>query len=81
MATEKAKEYGLLSPLYDFKVRSGCWFCPNNKVADFAIFKRNHKELWDELVELGDTPNKVRPAFNFKQTIREIDDAINELSE
>lgn len=81
MATEKAKEYGLLSPLYDFKVRSGCWFCPNNKVADFARFKANHRELWDELVNLGDTPNKVREPFNFKQTIREIDNAINEISE
>ena len=34
MATGKAKEYGLLSPLYEFKKRSGCWFCPNCQLKD-----------------------------------------------
>ena len=81
MAKEKAKEYGLLSPVYNYIVRTGCWFCPNCKLSEQAYFKKNNKALWDELVLLGDTPNLCKPQFNMKQTIREIDEAINKLEQ
>lgn len=77
MAKEKVQEYNLLSPMYSYKKRSGCWFCPNCKREEQAYFKKNHSDLWAELVKLGDTPNKVRPTFNVKQTIREIDSEID----
>lgn len=81
MAMEKAKEYGLLSPVYNHIIRTGCWFCPNCKLSEQAYFKKNNKALWDELVLLGDTPNLCKPQFNMKQTIREIDEAINKLEQ
>ena len=29
MAFELCKRFGLLSPIYEFAKRGGCWFCPN----------------------------------------------------
>lgn len=28
MAFDLCRKYGLLSPIYDFSLRGGCWFCP-----------------------------------------------------
>jgi 3'-phosphoadenosine 5'-phosphosulfate sulfotransferase (PAPS reductase)/FAD synthetase len=77
MAIEKCKEYGLLSPVYEYIKRSGCWFCPNNTIKEFAEFKRRHTELWDSLVKLRDTPNLCSTGFKYKTTIKEIEEQIN----
>lgn len=78
MAIEKCKEYGLLSPIYDFSKRSGCWFCPNESLSNFCRLKKLHSSLWNELILLGDTPNRVKETFNWSETIREIDHKIDE---
>ena len=40
------------NPLYDQGYsRVGCWLCPASKMAHFLILKRNHKELWHQLLD------------------------------
>lgn len=84
MALEKAKEYDLLSPIYDFSCRGGCWFCPNVKLRDYANFKRKHPDLWDRLYELGKTENLCSYGFKYGKTIefvnRQIDAINNQLT-
>lgn len=52
MAMELCKKYNLLSPLYGFSRRGGCWFCPNAKNAELKHLRKEHKELWQKLLEL-----------------------------
>lgn len=39
----------LLSPLYDFTKRGGCWFCPNASISELRHLYRYHPELWQLL--------------------------------
>ena len=64
MAKQKCIEYGLLSPIYDFTKRGGCWFCPNARDGELRHLFDNHRELWDELLYLEDVPNKVGSIWN-----------------
>lgn len=41
---------GLLSPLYDFTKRGGCWFCPNASISELRHLYRYHPELWQLLL-------------------------------
>lgn len=75
MAKEKCKEYELLSPIYEFTNRGGCWFCPNQKMQELRHLRDNHKDLWNRLIELSkkDTAN---PYFNVfrKTTVRDLEE-------
>lgn len=52
MAKELCKEYGLLSPTYEFTRRGGCWFCPNARLNELSRTYRKHRELIEKLVDL-----------------------------
>lgn len=67
---------GLLSPTYSFSERGGCWFCPNQKIQELELLYREHRELWDQLMEIQDMPNKVQENFNRTQTLHDIEDQI-----
>ena len=54
----------LLSPLYDFTKRGGCWFCPNASISELRHLYRYHPELWQFLLELQDVPNKPTERFS-----------------
>lgn len=73
MARQKAEEYGLLSPIYATGTRNGCWFCPNCKVSQFAQFRRQHPDLWAELVELSHTPNLCSYGFKYGKTVQQVE--------
>lgn len=77
MAYDLCKDYDLLSPIYDFSNRGGCWFCMNTRIRDFAKFKIRHPELWDMLLQLGRTPNLCSYGFKYGQTVEEVDRRIN----
>jgi 3'-phosphoadenosine 5'-phosphosulfate sulfotransferase (PAPS reductase)/FAD synthetase len=77
MAYDLCKRYNLLSPQYEVAHRNGCWFCPNRNTQTMAEFKQQYPELWNELLELGKTPNKVSPCFKYNKTIEEIDKEVN----
>lgn len=64
MAFDLCKEYGLLSPIYDFAPRGGCWFCPNSKDCELRYLRDNHKDLWNKLLELEETPNIIGNKWN-----------------
>lgn len=67
------KEKGLLSPIYDYTNRGGCWFCPNQKLCELRHLYEYHPELWNRLLQLQDVPNKATELFNRTQTFAEID--------
>ena len=71
------RPYSLISPTYKFSKRGGCWFCPNQKVKEFAYLKTNHPELWAELVTFDSVPNKVSEGFKYGKTFKEISDKVD----
>ena len=64
MAFDLCKEYNLLSPVYDFAKRGGCWFCPNARNDELRHLRNNHKDLWDKLLELEEIPNLIGDKWN-----------------
>ena len=52
MAYQLCQEYGLLSPVYGFSFRGGCWFCPNAKEPELIRLRTYHRDLWDKLLAL-----------------------------
>lgn len=69
MAKEKAREYGLLSPCYDYSTRGGCWFCPNASIRELKHLRSNHKNLWDELLRLEEIPDIVGDVWNTRNRV------------
>lgn len=64
MAFDLCKKYDLLSPIYDFAPRGGCWFCPNAKDRELKCLRKNHKDLWDKLIELEEMPDLIGYKWN-----------------
>lgn len=72
-ALELCKRHGLLSPIYDFTDRGGCFFCPNAKEKELRHLYDHHKDLWARMLELQATPNKPTELFNRIQRFSDID--------
>lgn len=64
MARQKCKEYGLLSPYYQYSSRGGCWCCPNASLNQLRFVRKNHPELWNKLVALEHEDNLIGNLFN-----------------
>lgn len=64
MAFDLCKKYDLLSPIYEFAPRGGCWLCPNARDAQLRHLRNNHRDLWDRLLELENTPNLTGNKWN-----------------
>lgn len=64
MAFELCKKYGLLSPLYQFAKRGGCWFCPNASYEELEYLRLNHRNLWNMLLALEDEPDLIGYCWN-----------------
>ena len=64
MALGLCREYGLLSPVYGFAKRGGCWFCPNARDRELRHLRDSHRDLWDRLLELENTPNLIGDVWN-----------------
>lgn len=75
MAKEKCVEYGLLSPIYEFTNRGGCWFCTNQKQEELEHLRKYHRDLWDKLLELS-KQDLANPYFNTfrKTTMQDLED-------
>lgn len=63
-AWDLCETYGMLSPCYRYAKRGGCWFCPNARDRELRYLRDHHRELWDRLLELEDTPDKVGYCWN-----------------
>lgn len=66
---------GLLSPVYAFTDRGGCWFCPNAKRKELRHLYDHHPELWARMLELQAMPGKVSEKFNRTERFSDIDAA------
>ncbi len=64
MAFDLCKQYGLLSPTYEFSKRGGCWFCPNASDKELMHLRTYHPELWQKLLDLEDEPNLIGNIWN-----------------
>lgn len=77
LAKEKCKEYGLLSPCYKYSKRSGCWFCPNAKLAEHKEIRNLYPEIWKEFVSLENMYNVANNKWNvYENTLHEIDERL-----
>lgn len=73
-AKELCKKHGLLSPMYEFTDRGGCWFCPNAKMKELRHLYDHHRNLWNLMLLLQKAPNKASELFNRKLRFDEIDE-------
>lgn len=78
MAKEICSNNGLLSPVYQFTNRGGCWFCPNSKILEFEDVKKTYPDVWKRFVNLESQPNVAFNKFNpiTKITLKDIDNMI-----
>ena len=51
-ARELVEKYGLLSPVYGFSDRNGCFFCPNCKDSELANLINNHLPLFNKWLSM-----------------------------
>ena len=72
-AKQLCNRAGLLSPVYAFTDRGGCWFCPNAKRAELRHLYDHHPDLWARMLELQAIPGKATEKFNRKQKFSDID--------
>ena len=72
-AWEFCKAAGLLSPVYAFTDRGGCWFCPNAKRPELRHLYDHHPDLWARMLELQAIPGKATEKFNRTQRFSDID--------
>ena len=66
---------GLLSPLYDFTKRGGCWFCPNASISELRHLYRYHPELWQLMLYLRFTKARfyiVDPENEYAPLVQEL---------
>lgn len=72
MALELCREHGLLSPIYQFTSRGGCWFCPNQRLSEMAHLKENRPDLWAELERLDNVEGRVTKGFKYGETFAQV---------
>lgn len=72
-ALEFCRKVGLLSPVYAFTDRGGCWFCPNAKLPELRHLYDHHPDLWARMLELQAIPGKTTEKFNRTQKFSDID--------
>ena len=74
-AKQLCQTAGLLSPVYAFTDRGGCWFCPNAKRKELRHLYDHHPELWARMLELQAMPGKVSEKFNRTERFSDINAA------
>ena len=72
-AWQLCEKAGLLSPVYAFTDRGGCWFCPNAKIPELRHLYDHHPNLWARMLELQAIPGKATEKFNRTQKFSDID--------
>ena len=72
-AKRLCRKAGLLSPVYAFTDRGGCWFCPNAKARELRHLYDYHPDLWARMLELQELPGKVSEKFNRTERFSDID--------
>lgn len=73
-AFDICKKAGLLSPLYEFTTRNGCFFCPNTHENALRHLRKYHPQLWRELLEMSRTKNLIRSNFRVERSLPEFEE-------
>lgn len=68
---------GLLSPVYKYSTRQGCWFCPNARLKEMARIKKTYPIYWEALSKLSKETNTISKYFKYDQTFEEVEAQIN----
>lgn len=78
MAYDLCKQYGLLSPIYEFTKRGGCWFCPNARFNELYHLYHQHRDLFEKLKALENEPNIIGYCWNTlrKKSIHDVEQDI-----
>lgn len=77
-ARKICKRYELLSPIYEFSPRGGCFFCPNAKERELRHLRDHHPELWRRLLEMQSDQRVVRlNSFGFDLTLLDYENNFN----
>lgn len=66
MAHSLCQDYGLISPIYNYSSRGGCFFCPNARETELCRLRECHPKLWNRLLELEKVPNTVGKIFDMR---------------
>lgn len=74
-AVELCRSHGLLSPIYEFAPRNGCFFCPNAKEPELRHLYDHHPDLWRHLLDLQALPNKATELFTRTTRFCDIDES------
>lgn len=63
-AFKLCEKYNLLSPVYKFTSRGGCWFCPNARLEELKHLRTCYPGLWQKLLDLENEENLVGDIWN-----------------
>lgn len=73
-ARKLCKEHGLLSPIYEFTNRGGCFFCPNARDGELRHLRKHHPDLWRKLLEIDMRDDTIRPGkFRVEEGLQDIE--------
>ena len=48
---EICKNLDLVSPIYTFSTRGGCWFCHNQRLSELKHLRKHHPEYWEIMLK------------------------------
>ena len=71
-AKQLCRKAGLLSPVYEFTNRGGCWFCPNASDEELLHMITKHPELFDRLIEWEKEDNIFHRRLTRRETPSEV---------
>lgn len=66
----------LLSPVYKYTLRQGCWFCPNARIKEMARLKKTYPKYWEALNKLSKVTNTISKYFKYNQTFEEVQEQV-----
>ena len=68
---EICKNLDLVSPIYTFSTRGGCWFCNKQNLNQLKFLRKQYPELWNLLLKWdSDSPVK----FRLDYSVHELDE-------
>lgn len=74
LAREICERHGLLSPIYEFTKRGGCFFCPNAGDEELKHLRDKHPDLWGRLLVMQRDQRTVRKnSFRFDLNLNELE--------
>lgn len=75
----KLKEIDLVNPLYDNFERTGCYFCPYQKLRSFYLLWKLHKQRWAYMyyleTRLNEMDDVINPQWNIRYSMKEMQDS------